>query len=87
MAKVMTVGDKVLIRTVIFHYIGRIEFIDDTDIILAEASWLAESERFGETLRTGKVRELEAYPDGVGLARQSVVDWCEWSHDLPRDSI
>lgn len=86
MAKRMQVGDKVLIRTVLFHHIGRIESIDETDIILGEASWLAESERFGETLRTGAVRELEALPDGCGVRQSSIIDWFPWTHELPTES-
>ena len=81
------IGQKVLIRTVVFHYIGRIAGVTDEEVRLEDASWLAESKRWSHTLATGEVNELEPYPDGVTVRLASVVDYCPWDHDLPREPI
>ena len=83
----MRVGDKVLIRTVLYHYIGEVQEIDQGEVRLKDASWLAESERWHVTLQTGRVRELEPYPNGVTVRLASVIDYCPWDHDLPRDPV
>ena len=81
------IGQKVLIRTVIYHYIGRIAAVTDEEVRLEDASWLAESERWHVTLETGAVRELEPYPNGVTVRLASIVDYCPWDHELPREPV
>ena len=83
----MKVGEKVLIRTVLYHYIGRVVRWDEHEVQLEDASWLAESERWHVTLQTGQVRELEPYPNGVTVRVASIIDYCPWDHDLPREAV
>lgn len=83
------VGKAVFVRSVTFHYIGRVVEVNGEELVLEDASWIAEGGRFTETLRDGltqKVIELEPYKDQVRLNRAAVIDWTLWGHELPRDA-
>jgi len=77
-------GKKLFVRTVTHYYTGRVEAVTDTDIVLAQAAWIADTGRFSEFLQTGNAKEVEPYPDCVIVSRGAIVDWCYWPHDLPR---
>ena len=79
------VGQKVLIRCVTYHQIGRIEAVTDSDIVLSSASWVASSGRWHECLEHGTLDEVEPYPAGIPcvVSRSAIVDWCQWKHALP----
>jgi hypothetical protein len=78
------VGDAVFIRTVTYHYTGRIVAITPGEIVLAEAAWIADSGRFSVALATGTLSEVEPYPAGVVISRGAIVDVSPWAHPLPR---
>ena len=77
------VGDAVFIRTVTYHYTGRISAIYPGEISLAEAAWIADSGRFCVALATGVLAEVEPYPAGVVISRGAIVDVSPWLHPLP----
>ena len=79
------VGKSYFVRSVTYHYTGRLEAITDTDLVLADAAWVADSGRFTNALRAGTLSEVEPFPDRVIIQRSAVVDACEWSHPLPRE--
>jgi len=79
------VGQKVFIRTLSYHYIGRVAAVTDTDVVLDEASWVADSGRWNHALTTGELSEVEPYPGSVVVHRGVIVDHCRWDHDLPRE--
>lgn len=79
------IGEKYIIRTVTFHYTGRIAAITDTDIVLDEAAWIADTGRWADALKNGTLNEVEPYPGGCIIQRDNVIDAALWSHDLPRD--
>jgi hypothetical protein len=82
-------GTNLLIRTVTYHQIGRFEEIvtvgNVTFAILSDAVWCADSGRFTQAVRDGKLSEVELFPeDGViAVNLGSVSDICEWRHPLP----
>ena len=81
------VGNTVLIRTVTFFLTGRIEEVNEHEIVLSDAAWIADTGRFNEALLDGveKVSEVEPVPDGVcAVGRGAIVDCFLWKHDLPR---
>ena len=88
-------GEQVFIRTVTYHYVGRIEYPSSDDgfalrqdyIMLADASWVADSGRFFDALRSGTLSEVEPMPHGVLVARASIVDISPWPHKLPDQQI
>lgn len=76
-------GKGVFIRTVTMHYVGRVERITRSWIFLTDASWVAESGRFGHALATGTLSEVERMPGLVRVSRGGIIDVAEWSHKLP----
>ncbi len=79
------IGESVFIRTVTFHYTGRVRSVTATDIVLDDAAWIADSGRYEAALRTGKLSEVEPVPAGwIIISRGVVVDIAGWMHPLPR---
>jgi hypothetical protein len=80
------IGDAVFIRSVTYHYTGRISAIYPGEIVLTDAAWIADSGRFHAALATGTVSEVEPYPAGVVISRGAIVDVSPWAHPLPRSA-
>jgi hypothetical protein len=78
------VGKAYFIRSVTMYYTGRITRITDTDIVLDEAAWIADTGRFATALKTGVFNEIEPFIDPVIVQRGSIVDTTAWNHPLPR---
>jgi len=76
-------GKNVLVRTVTNYYTGKLLSCDGF-LHLEEAAWIADTGRFADALRTGKLNEVEPYPADCWVAVGSVVDVSEWQHELPR---
>ena len=74
-----------VIRTVTYHVVGRLKAVYAAELVLADAAWVADSGRWNEALRTGKLSEVEPFPGDVIVGRGAVVDACEWTHPLPRE--
>ena len=81
----LTVGEKVLIRTVTMTYTGRIESITQSDLVLRDAAWVASVGRYAAALSTGELDEVEPYPDRVVVCRGGIIDVAPWDHPLPRE--
>lgn len=80
-----TIGEKLFIRAVTYHYVG--EVVNETPlfILLKDCSWVAESGRFGECLEKGTISESEPMiQDFVRVAKAAIVDTARWKHSLPR---
>jgi hypothetical protein len=75
------IGSRYFIRTVTMYYVGELVAIDDHEVTLRDAAWVADTGRFSDALRTGNVSECEPFPDGVcGIGRGSIVDASIWPH-------
>ena len=68
-------GMKVVIRTVTYHYAGKVKRVDEGRVELSQASWIADSGRWSKFLQTGDADEVEMYPDKVSVSLGSIVDW------------
>ena len=69
------VGKSYLIRTVTMIDTGILVSMDNHEIILKDAAWVADTGRFNECLKSGKFAEVEPFPDGlVAIGRGSIVD-------------
>jgi len=79
------VGNSVLIRTVTYFQVGRITHLDALEVVLDDASWIADTGRFNEALRTGVFSEVEPLLGPVSVSRGAIVDVVTWSHPLPKD--
>lgn len=80
------VGDAIFIRTVTHYHVGRVRAMSDAFIVLEEVSWVADTERFGEMLRTGAVREFECCPSWGVITWGSIVDIFPWTAPLPTET-
>ena len=79
------IGSCYLIRTVTMMYTGRLIGVTDSDVVLENAAWIADSGRYANALAEGTLHEVEPYPDRVCVSRSSIVDFAEWTHPLPRE--
>ena len=75
--------ENVLIRTVTVYHVGRLIAVDAHTLVLADASWVADMGRFGASLSSGTLNEVERFADDVFVARGAVVDVTRWAHPLP----
>lgn len=78
------VGKNVFVRTVTMHHTGHLVSADGAWLVLDDAAWIADSGRFSTALAEGELAEVEPFPGRVYVAAGSVVDVCEWVHELPR---
>ena len=79
------IGSCYLIRTVTMMYTGRLVSVTESDIVLEDAAWIADSGRYANALAEGTLNEVEPYPNRVGVSRASIVDFAVWTHPLPRE--
>ena len=72
------VGRAYLIRTVTMIDTGILVSIDDHEIVLSDAAWIADTGRFNETLKTLNFSEVEPFPEGlVAIGRNALIDAVE----------
>jgi hypothetical protein len=78
------IGKSYFIRTVTYHLIGKVTAIKAGFLILADASWVADSGRFMNAIKNGSLNEVEPVGDAiVNLA--AITDAFPWVHTLPKD--
>ena len=69
------VGAAYLIRTVTMIDTGVLVSIDEHEIVLKDAAWIADTGRFNETLKSLNFNEVEPFPDGlVAVGRGALID-------------
>lgn len=77
------VGEKLFIRTVTYHLVGKVKAVTGNLIELADASWVAESGRFMQAIKDGTLNEVE--PVGrCWVNANAVTDLFPWAHALPK---
>lgn len=79
---VWQVGENYLIRTVTMIQIGRLEKITDKELLLSSAAWIADTGRFYDALKSGKLNEVEPFPNDVIIGRGSIIDATQWQHKI-----
>ena len=80
------VGKKIFFRTVTYHMIGKVKKVTNSFIQLENACWVADSGRFADALKTGKLSEVEPTGDHF-VNYNSVVDFFPWKHEIPQVQI
>ena len=80
--KELLLGNKFLVRTVTYFCLGEVVAIHDNIVQLENASWVADTGRFSETIRHGSLKESE-YVGSMFFNMDSVVDFFPWNHELP----
>ena len=79
------IGRQYLIRTVTLYYTGILTRITETDLVLENAAWIADTGRFSTALKTGSLSEVEPFVDPVIVPRGGIIDATNWPHALPRE--
>lgn len=81
------VGECYFVRTVTHYLTGRLVAVDDRELVLTDAAWIADTGRFSDAMKSGTLNEVEPYPDGaeVIVGRGALVDAARWTHALPRE--
>ncbi len=80
---IWVVGKKYFIRTVTMHVSGRLLKVTDKELLLEGAAWIADSGRFHDALVSGSFSEVEPFVNPIGVGRGAIVDFTEWTHNLP----
>lgn len=78
----LVVGKNYFIRTVTYFHTGKLKALYKDALVLSEAAWIADTGRFYDFLKTGKVNEVEPFVDDVVIPLGSCVDFTEWRHEL-----
>jgi hypothetical protein len=73
------IGRNYFIRTVTYHYTGKLLSINEKEITLGGAAWIADSGRFQQAVATCSFDEVELFPIGrsVLIGRGAIVDAVE----------
>lgn len=80
------VGEKYFFRAVTYHLTGLVKKINGNILELETAAWIADSGRFMDALKTGKLSEVE--PVGKAyLNIDTVTDFFPWVHNLPENQL
>jgi hypothetical protein len=79
------VGRAYLVRTVTHYYTGRLVAVNDAELLLEDAAWIADTGRYADSLASGSLGEVEPMQGNLILSRGAIVDAVEWKHALPRD--
>jgi hypothetical protein len=78
------IGKSYFIRTVTYHLVGLVTNIVGDFLVLKDAAWVADSGRFMQAIKDGKLSEVE--PVGEALVNTgSITDAFPWNHSLPKD--
>ena len=79
------VGENYLIRTVTMILVGKLEAVYNTELVLSSASWIADTGRFYDALKDGKLNEVEPFLNDVIVGRGSLIDATIWTKELPKE--
>lgn len=78
------VGQAFFFRTVTYHLTGRVKRVIGSLLELEQAAWIADSGRFMNAIKDGKLNEVE--PVGRAFINiNSITDFFPWKHKLPTD--
>lgn len=68
------IGKIYLIQTVTLYFTGRLIAINDQELVLEDAAWIADTGRFADALKSLEFSEVEPFPNGlVIIGRGSLI--------------
>ena len=89
MKNVFEIGKNYLIRTVTHIDVGKLIQVTDKELVITNASWIADTGRFMNCIKDGiesqTSSEIEPFPEkaNVIIGRGSIIDMVEYNHKLP----
>ena len=78
------VGKKYFFRMVTYHQVGYVEAVYGNIAVLSNASWVADSGRFSDAIKEGKLEEVEPVGDSF-VNLDTATDFFPWNHELPTE--
>jgi len=84
-ASPFVIGRSYLVRTVTQYIVGRIVSANSQFIVMSNASWVPDTGRFSEALRTGVLSEVEPFVNNAIVGVGAIVDATEWTHRFPTE--
>ncbi len=84
-SSIYEVGKKYLIRTVTMIQIGRLKVVGDKELVLEDASWIADTGRYSEALKKGcsVLKEIEPFQNDCIVGRGAIIDATIINFELP----
>ena len=64
--------------------LGTLVKITDKELVLKNASWVADTGLFTAALEKGTLNEVEIFQRDVIVGRGGIIDATEWLADLPK---
>lgn len=81
------IGKNYFVRTVTHYYVGRLVAVHAQELVIENASWIADTGRFHVALQDGIFDEIEPYPIGqVVIGRGSIIDASLYTGELPQEA-
>ena len=77
------IGEKYFIRTVTHYMVGKLDEITGGFLVFSNASWIADTGRFNEFLKTGEASEVEPVKGLYRIAIGAIVDAFDFKEALP----
>ena len=80
------IGKNYIIRTVTMIFVGTLKEVTPQELVLTDAAWIPETERYTDMLANGQVKKCEPFPNGndVIIGRGALIDCCIWNNPLLR---
>lgn len=83
----MPITGNVIIRTVTHYFTGHVVGETSQWLLIDQAAWIADTGRWANALKSGKLNEVEPYPEEavirVGIG--AIIDIAPWGHALPTE--
>ena len=65
------------------HLTGQLVFVSSQELVLKDAAWVADSDRFNEAIKDpNKCKEVEPFVRNVIVGRGAIVDATEIPHTI-----
>ena len=79
------IGQNYLIRTVTMIYTGKLVKVYNQELVITQASWIPDTERWADTVEKGIFKEIEPYPQDkeIILGRGAILDITPVDWKLP----
>ena len=83
----LQIGKNYFIRTVTMAHVGKLENVYDDMLVLSGASWVADSGRLSDAMKSGleslSNSELEPFVNDVIIGRGALIDMTLYNFPLP----
>lgn len=81
------IGKHYFIRTVTMSHVGKLEKVFDDTLVLSNASWVADSGRLSDAMKSGleslSSTELEPFVNDLIIGRGALIDMTIYNFPLP----